>query len=533
MNESCGFKIENPLIRIYDLSESSKANELFMENKNDKKTETQMVEYLNYIQGEVASVKKTLNGKILESKVTESSASEIEKLAEYQESLHETMAQIIKYLDYISENVSISLNENAALNKKTNVIIEHNDYMASELENSINFGNYIGEKLNQTINHNDHIAVKLNESIKFSNYVVEHLNNNINYGEYITEHLNKSIRFGNYLSENLDATIGYTELLAEKLSNSIEYGDYIREELNMNINYTEKIGKSVNKVINYANYISETLDTTIAYTEVLGENLSNTMDYADYVVECADKTMIYADKIRKTITSKSGLLNESISIQSAEEFLEENEGKDKELINTTSTKKTAEEEAEDCDLDDETKKIIKESVTFTTDLKSDVLRIIAEAKKTEASLEEEPHFYSFLTKEDIQKFESFSKDDQSSVKLAVNESQGYYSRADVLTIMHNAISAPAETATDVLLNAMPETMRPIWESLDSKEKSRMLAESLNYVLETDEERSYFWLNRKVKANESRRHIAHTDLIQNESLSNEDVQNFMSKFKMLS
>jgi hypothetical protein len=535
INESCGFdNTPTSPIRIYDLSDTSKTNELFMENKNDFKTQADLMKFMDYLTKEVAEVKNGLAKKVTESSKGDISASaaDIEKMSEYQEALHETMAHIIKYLDYISENITISLNETTALNKKTDAIVEHNDYLSTEIEKSINYGTYISEKLNQSIHFGNYLGNKVNESIQFGNYIVEHLNNNINYGEYITEHLNKSIRFGNYLSEQLDTTIGYTELLAEQVNNSLEYADYIREQVNMNINYTEKVGKSMNRVIDYAHYISETLDTTIAYTELIGEKLSNTMDYADYVVECADKTMLYADKIRQTITKNTGLLTESINIPSAEEFLEETDETD----TIVDPDKKEEEEGVDKmkDTDEEIKKIT-ESVQFKTgNISKQIDVLIAEAMKTEASKEEEPHFYLFLTKEDIKSFESLSNSDKETVKIALKESQGYWMRSDVLNIMQSVLSKPtSETPINKLMKAMPDDIKPVWESITDKEKSRLLAESTIYVLETDEERTNFWSTRKVGVvNESKRLVSHADLIMNDTLSDNDVQGFMSKFKML-
>lgn len=492
---------------IFDLSDDAKTNELFEMNKNEFVTKKQLSEYSKYLTSEIKKIKGAMVNKVNETKDTANAESELNKFAEYYDQLQEQQENVIKYLDYLAEKVSVSISKSNNVEKKTDKVVEYTNYLAENLD----------------------------KNIDYSNYLAENLDKNIDYSNYLAENLDKNISYSEYLAENLDSSIDYSNYLAESLDGNIAYAEYIAENLDANIGYTE--------------YLSENLEANIGYAEYLSENLESSINYTEYIAECADKTMQYADMISEKLNTEGkegGLIKESIT--SAENFLiteskkeeeKEVESKDKveeeeENCDTPSKKSTKKVEAKKAkkakkeEVEEEEEELVEESITNKID------KLIAEAKKREASKEKEPAFYAFLSTDDIKAFESLNDDERESVIVAVNESVGYYSRQDVLNIMHQAIEKEGETLEEKVVSKMPEDVKPIWESLDAKSQKSVLAQAKFYTFSNEDSYGHFWTTRKFKTplNESKRTLVDfsNPLHDSNKLSDSEMDEILNKFK---
>jgi len=303
INESLGMSNSNSNFRIYELTNESKFNDLIMNNNNNEfVTKTQMDDYSNYLNVEIAKINETLTSKITEGKT---SPEEINALAETQELLREQQEKITQYLDYLSGKVQVAFTENKELKATTEKLIEHNDHLVENLNDTIKKNELLEEKLNKNISYSEYIAETLDKNIDFSEYIAEHVNTNIefsdylaenlekgiNYSEYLAENLDKNIAYGEYLAENLDSNIAYSEYLAENLDSNIAYSEYLAENLDSNIAYGEYIAEHVDNSIEYAQYIAEHVDNNIAYAEYIAENVSDGQAYMNYIAEGLDNTM--------------------------------------------------------------------------------------------------------------------------------------------------------------------------------------------------------------------------------------------------
>ena len=274
LNESLVYTNESANFRIYDMSNESKMNELIEMNKNDEMvTRNQLIEYSDYLTGEIAKIKEELNSNLKGG----SNPEEFVKLSEYYESLMENYNKMSKYLDYLADTIQIVVNENKELKEKTDKIIEHNDYLAENIEKTINYSEYIAENLDKSINFSEYIAENLDKNIKYSEYLAENLDKSIDYAEYIAEHTEFNISNIESLSEYVDNSIKYTEYVAENVDNNIQYAEYLAEHLDNNIQYAE--------------YLAEHVDNNIQYSEYIAENLSDTQAYSKYIAESLDKTI--------------------------------------------------------------------------------------------------------------------------------------------------------------------------------------------------------------------------------------------------
>jgi hypothetical protein len=563
LNESFGFSNESnfrilsipesKMSNIFDLSDDTQTNELFNMNKNDLVTKKQIADYSQYLTKEISKIKNDIKTQITESASNGKINEEMAKMVEYYERMQEQQEKLIGYLDYLAEKVSLSITKGEKLEEKTDKIVEYSNYLAESVDKNIEYSNYLAENLDK--------------NIAYAEYIAENLDKNIAYSEYIAENLDDSIQFSNYIAENLDKNIAYSEYIAESVDKTIEYTNYIAENLDKNIAYAEYIAENLDANIGYTEYLAETLDTNIAYTEYLAENIDSAINYAEYVAECADKTMSYAnmisEKLNQGVATAAGVGMVSESIADAKTFLTTNEffdfsedelaeveeeefageeipsdieaelaaGEDMETELPTSEGEFAEiETLPEAELEDdaiELPEFTTESITSKIDL------LIAEAKKREASKDTKPAFFAFLTPQDVEVFETLTQDEQEKAIVAVKESVGYYSRQDVLTIIKQATETEKKSGQELLINAMPEEIKPIWESLDKNSKKSILAQSRYYDLSNGELLEHFWSTRKFQSsvNESKTLIeGDTTQFLNERLSEDQIEFFANKFK---
>ncbi len=300
MNESLGFN-ESVNLRIIDMSNESKINELFDMNKNDQVTQSQISDYAQYLDNEIPRIKEEILQNIKEG----SDPEKLEKLSEYYENLMESYTKMSKYLDYLADNVQILVNENQELKSQAETLVKHGDYLAENLEKSINYSNYLAEKLDKTIDYSEYISENVSKSIDFAEYIAENLNKSIDFSEYIAENVDKTIEYSEYLAESLDKTIDYSEyiaehtefnlsnfeMLSEYVDNSIKYSEYVAEQVDNNIAYSEYLSEHIDNNINYTEYVAEHVDNNIAYSEYIAENLADTQAYSKYIAESLDKTI--------------------------------------------------------------------------------------------------------------------------------------------------------------------------------------------------------------------------------------------------
>jgi hypothetical protein len=541
-------------INVFDLSDESKTNDLFNMNKNDLVTKNQLSDWSKYLTSQMKQNNAKIMAKITESKNASKGDDKLEDFIKYQEELENQFEKVIGYLDYLAEKVQYSVNATEVLEKKTDDIVK--------------YSNYLGENLDKSIGYTNYLAENLDKSIDYTNYLAEQLDNSIDYANYLGENLDKSIDYTNYLAENLDKAIDYSEYIAENLTNNIKYSNYLAENLDKAIDYTEYIAENLDTNIGYANYLAENLDVNIGYVQYVAENLDSTINYADYLSECVDKAVEYSNTIAESINnSKGGMISEkletadtflskyikeststcAVSENEEESEMEEEEENGKKKIKDLKSKKTSKEEEEniinrntitpekvELSEDEENIKSFIDDETTNESLSQKMDRLIAEAKKREASKVVKPNFYEFLTADDVKTFESLSNEEQETIKVAINESTGYYSRHDVMSIMKQVLEKNKPSAEEDLINNIPTEILPLWEKVDNKTKKSILAQAKIYDLSTKDLVENFWMTRKFESVKENKVLLESNnpFEKLSKLSDDEVTYFTDKFKGL-
>jgi hypothetical protein len=541
LNESLGYTDPKSNFRIYEMSDESKINELFNMNKNEFVTKKQLTDYSQYLIKELATTKKHVNTALSKGNLN---PKKMENLLEYYEELQKTNTQMVKYLDYLAEKITVVVNENTSLKKTTDKLIKHNDYLAENLEKAVNYTEYLAENLDKNISYGEYLAENLDKTISYGEYLAENLDKNISYGEYLAENLDKNIQYSEYIAENLDSNIAYSEYIAENLDKNISYGEYLAEHLDNSINYSEYLAEHVEGNIAYSEYIAEHLDDNIAYSEYIAENLDNSISYQGLIVE-------------KLNTKKGGRINENNgeefpSLQSAgfESIAEEEEEE-----HVTSVDEVEEPTMENFEMEEENDEVpaeleeheeipaeeeeyneYSEQVSGESDseLSQSIDKLINEAKKRKVSETTDLNFLKFLNKSQVDSFYALTTEEQETVKLHINE-RSYFTSKDVLSLISEALSTKNETLEDRVVRLMPENIKPIWNQLNESSKKSILSQARLYpeeVLMTDGQVEHFWLTRNLKKNESvtKKLVSHESLIQEDKLSDKEVQMIMERFK---
>ena len=514
LNESLGYTNPKSNFRIYEMSDESKINELFNMSKNEFVTKQQLTEYSQYLVKELASTKKEVKGAISKGDMN---PKKLEQLLEYYDELNKTNSQVVKYLDYLAEKVQIMVNENKSLKETADKLIKHNDYLAESLEKAINYSEYLAESLDKTIDYSEYLGENLDKNISYSEYIAENLDKNISYAEYLAENLDKNIAYSEYIAENLDKNIDYSEYIAEHVDNSIAYSEYLAEHVEGNIAYSE--------------YIAEHLDDNIAYSEYVAENLDKSINYQGMIVEKLNGGKLFESMEDEFPTLRTAGF-ENIEEPREEEDCNTCDPREEEDSDELNGIPVAREE-ENYYREEETEEF---GGNNDSELSESINKLIEEAKKRKVSESTDLNFLKFLNKSQVDSFYALSDEEQETVKFHINE-RNYFTSKDVLSLIAEALSTKNESLEERVIRLMPENIKPIWNQINESSRKSILSQARLYpedVLRTEGQVEHFWLTRNLKKNESvtKKLVSHESLIQEDKLSDNDVQAIMERFKSI-
>lgn len=302
---------------------------------------------------------------------------------------------------------------------------------------------------------------KLNEELVnlsgFSDYVVEHLEKVIDYSSLIA----KTVNEGSADKNELEKAIKYIKLLAENLDNVIEYQKFTVNETNSRFRYQNRINEHTDALISHQDYLVEAMDSFKRFGDHLGSGLNTTIKAVDELHESV-KAINEGRVIIKTDDSNVTKIDESTA-QTVE-------------VNETSTISE-----DNRDIDENIDQILNENNTS--------------AKEQKADNSKYP-FYSFLSKENREKFDSLEEQELARVVEAFKKNK-YFGSIDVERIWESAMN-PAPAKLDWIKD-MPSEYRPIWESLDPGAQRAIKAQASMRALDTEYKIANFWQTRDLRA----------------------------------
>lgn len=497
--------------------------------------------------------------------------------------LKEKTNKLIEHNNYLAENLEKSINYSEYLAEKLDKTIDYGEYIAETLDKNISFSEYIAEHVDKNIKYSDYLAENLEKTIDYSEYIAENLDNNIAYSEYLAENLDNSIVYSEYLAENLDNSIAYAEYLAENVDNNIAYAEYIAEHVDNSIAYAEYIAENVSDTQAYSNYIAESLDKTIE--AIKGAKINENAVFEDFKPENVDTYYEEGEAqpaVQTPVEGAEGSVQEPVEGEVvaepvdgevvAEEPVEE-VGVEGEVVdvqgedltnavvsvNINGEDKTGEvkafndetnlyvielsdvEEAQPAGVEAPVVEAKREDITILSNkilenensIKDYVAELVKETKNLKNAKQQEPHFFSFLTEKSKKLYLDLTPEDKEKVDTVLTEST-YYSEAEVLNIMSKTLN-PSKTFEEILLENLPSTLKPTWESLNENVKKGIISKAKLFTnLNTPAKMEKFWESRRLEnytsVNETKKVLAEERIIQDDVLQDDQLQMMIEKLR---
>ena len=544
----------NANYRIYEMSDESKINDLFNMNNNDFVTKEQLSTYSNYLIKEIETIKKNVNEAVKKGNMD---PKKLEGLLEYQDALDHTNSQMVKYLDYLAETVQIVVNDNKNLREVSEKLISYSDYLSENLDKNIAYSEYLAENMDRTIEYTEYIAENLDKSIAYGEYIAEQLDKSIAYGEYIAEHLDKSIAYSEYLAEHVEGNIAYSEYIAEHLDDNIAYSEYIAENLDKSISYSGLISERLNGTkVN-----EDTSSTAIPTLEEWGFEIDDETEVEEVPTETEATTEATTEVPTETVNIDPitgeiipSIPTEEVPVVAAEIAVEVATEEAPIVADTTEVVPTEEApivtdaeialdaaevaiDAAEIAVTTPTEEAPIVEPTFTgesdTELSLQIDNLIKEAKKRKVTDTSDLHFLKFLNKSQVDGYYNLTNEEQEMVKLHINE-KSYFNGADVLKLIQEALSVRNETLEEKIVRLIPEAVKPVWDGLSEISKKSVLSQAkLGYDLTNEAAIENFWYTRNLKKNEtSKKMISHDSLIQEDKLSDSQVNSILERINCL-
>lgn len=457
LNESLGFSNNDP-VKIYDMSSkyaSVEDIEVFdpqTKNQPSKIMDRNFVteEVLNDYSKEIRKEFERFSKRLDEMKTEQASGlgsktfiKEFDRMTKYVNYLAEKLDQVIEYSNYLAENTDSIRRYSNYIAENLNDSIDYSEHIANQVHKTQTYANYLAESLDKSIQYTEHVgeevesqAKKIDESIRYSEYIAENLDKGIQYSNYLAESVNETQDYANYLAENLDKNINYSNYLAEKLDTGLQYADYIAE----NVDQTQK----------YANYLAENLDNSIKHSDYLSEHLDNSIRYTEYVAENVRGGNYGSNK------NVSESLNESNSFYDS----------------------------------GDTNRPLGDRI-------DSILESIRKQKVESIAKKNNYQFMSILSESRQQDFLALEETDKQKVVKALNEGV-WFGESDIVRIWSDALSR-SNSNLPKWIKDMPTEYAPLWESLNTDEKNRIVAQSKMYRLETPYQIRNFWSTRGLES----------------------------------
>jgi len=456
LNESLGFS-KNDSLKIYDMSSKyASVEDIEVFDPQTKNQPSNMMDHnfvteevLNDYSKEIRKEFERFSKRLDEMKTTQPSGlgsktfiKEFDRMTKYVNYLAEKLDQVIEYSNYLAENTDSIRKYSNYIAENLNSSIDYSEHIANQVHKTQTYANYLAESLDKSIQYTEHVgeevesqAKKLDESIRYTEYIAENLDNGIQYSNYLAENVNKTQDYANYLAENLDKNINYSNYLAEKLDTGLQYADYIAE----NVDQTQK----------YANYLAENLDNSIKHSDYLSEHLDNSIRYTEYVAENV-RTGNYGNKEVNESLNESNSFNDS-----------------------------------------------GDSNRPIGDRIDAILESIRKQKVENIAKKNNYQFMSILSESRQNEFLALEETDKQKVVKALNEGV-WFGESDIVRIWDEALTK-ANSNLPKWIKEMPVEYAPLWESLNTDEKNRIVAQSKMYRLETPYQIRNFWSTRGLES----------------------------------
>lgn len=583
INESMGYKADDVPYRIYEMKDTH-VNDLFNDNKNDRKTGNDLSFMKEMIQNELAKLEHQMV-----SKGKGISQLEFINLTEKYESLNEELKNVNQYLSFIQGKVNFLIKENTKLTQA-------NKQLTDEINENISYANHLSSAIKNVNTVANTIQERLDVSEKMVEYVAENLKNSIDETtatvmfvedlakntKAIYEDLKVQGSFVEYIAQENKVTQLFTENVASELNITQKFAENNANELKVTQLFVENNASELNVTQKFVENNANELFVTQKFAEyTANENMKNDV-FHTYIAEKVDGIIGYNSKLVESLKTNKAI-NESLTqnelpeiedylgledeleiinnVQEEFEFDENTEDDttvdevepvtddtiiDDTIIDDTIIDDTIEDQTQEIDTDfsdlntdidtavdssiesellsslvrilgsDDTGVVIEitpdnkviiqksgsdetlelsegeyEPINTEENVTETVANVLAEMKKQKVLANQQPHFFSFLSEEQIADFKAFDNETKEAVMLAMNESE-YFTTSDVLSIIGETLNNKAMSYEEKLVSNIPQSLKESWNALPKQQKLTVIAESKYFNLVTSADFKNYW-----------------------------------------
>lgn len=459
-------------------------------------------------------------------------ASNLKKLSNYTNEIESRLAIDEKMIEYVAEHAkaNILFTEDIA-----NDITKLNESLANNTE----FLEYVAEETQTAQQFAENIAKEADAEIKLTQNMLEYVATETQtaqqFGEYIAKEATQDSVFLEYVANKVDGMIGYIGEAVNKIQSATPINENATEDSIHSLeNIEDYLGITQEREI--VNNIEETTEVVESTEEVTNEDLSdeNTEDtVVEPGMENTEDVTVDGDGFENTENAEDAVVTtEEPVVEPGMENTEDTVVTTEEpIVNAEDDTLNVQPEVETSmettllsalvkilgtddtgivmEVTPENKVIIQKSGTDETvelgdgeyevmnveeNLTNTVNDVLAEIKKQQVLANQQPHFFSFMSEQQVIDFKNLDKDTQDAIMLAMNESE-YYTAEDVLGIIGQTLNNKAMSYEEKLISNVPENLKEAWNVLSQDQKISVITESKYFSLVTTADIKNFWATR--------------------------------------
>ena len=442
-------------------------------------------------------------------------ASSLKKLNTYATDIETRLGVGEKMIEYVAEHTkaNILFSEDIAETLKNNT--EFLEYTAKETEitqkfvESIAKETEITQKFAENIALETEIAQKFAENIaketeiaqKFAEHVAVEVKDTQGLLEHVASEANKDGVWLNYIAEKVDGIVGYNVKTLERIKTSIPVNENASTEDSIHTlePLTDYLGIEEEQEV-AANIAIENQPTNVDVIDIEPTEVPTAKDVADDVqpdavlptlADASDLPLVteiptdnVQPEVQPEIEPSNIVISSLVKIKGTDET-----GIVMEVTPEKITvKKSGSDETTELNVDDV--EVIEDEDNIT----EKVSNVLAEIKKQKVLANQQPHFYTFLSEQQISDFKVLDAKTRETITLALNESE-YFNTEDVLKVIGKSLNEKAMSYEDKLISNVPVTLKEAWNSFSQDQKVSMITESKYFNLVTSADVVNFWNTR--------------------------------------
>lgn len=429
-------------------------------------------------------------------------ASQLKNLNKYTVDIESRLALDEKMIEYVAEHAkaNILFSEDIA-NNVTKI--------SETVSNNAAFLEYVAAETELTQKFAESIASETEIAQKFAENIAGEVKDTQGFLEYVANEKYKDEVFLNYVAEKVDGIIGYNVKTVESIKTSIP----------VNENATTDTIHSLETIVEFlgieeeqevVNNIENSNDDTVIDAVVTEEEPVITNDEPvvepvtdvnadaattdiqpsdvpaaiDVNADAAINTEIDAVQPEGDNDMKTKLMSALVKIMGTDETGV--------IVNVTDDKvtiqKSGSEDTEDFAHDQ------FEVLDQEENVAEKVSHVLSEIKKQKVLANQRPHFYNFLSEQQIEDFKLLESSYRDAITLELYNSE-YYNAQDVLAVIGRVINEKTMTYEERIISNIPKTLTETWNAMAQEQKLSIISESKYFNLVTNADIVNFWSTR--------------------------------------